>query len=877
MVNDDLDADRTQSFVDLTVGANISHFKIINKIGAGGMGEVYLAEDTKLNRRVALKFLSAYLSSDEKYKARFRREAQAAAALDHKNIVTVYEVGEYGGRPFFSMQYVEGKSLSNILKTQPPSQQEAITLVTQICEGLSEAHQSGITHRDIKPSNVVVDSHGRPKLVDFGLATISGTERLTKSGAALGTVGYMAPETVRGELTDARSDIFSVGVLLYELITGRQPFLRVSNAATLHAIVYESPEEVAVLKPNVPDELQRIIDRALEKNPNTRYQSIDDFLNDLKTLEHAFNAGVRLPVAKPMRSRRSWLNTGLVGLLIVVGLVLMISLSSRRMILNWFGGDRLPDQPHLAVLPFTDIGEPIFGQAFSDGLMETLSSKLTQMEQFHGSLLVVPASDVRQQGVSSAKQARRTFGVNLAVSGSIQQFAEVVRMTLNLIDTKSERQLRASVIDYTLTDLTTLQDSIVIVLANMLQVHLRPEEEKVMRSDGTDTPEAYELYLRGQGYLQYADKLANVDTAIELFQQALDYDPDYTLALAGLGEAYWNKYSAKADPQWEELAVYNSRRALEVNDQVAQVYVTLGIIYNGTGRYEQAVEEFNQALSLDTTNRAAFEGLAKALVSSNMLDTAEAVYKKMISLRPNEWAAYAKLGFFYAYHGRYEDALEQAEQAVALEPDGYRAWNNIGGLFFALGEYYQSQEMWERSVEIDPNYGALSNLGAVYFMNGNFTKAAQKYGQALERNDYDYRIWFNFASALISTGENYRAREAYTKGIELAEIQRQINPHDPWLLAQLADAYASVGDSNKAVSLIDEALEFDPENVDIMVTAGSVLEQIGNRDRALSLIVDALKRGYSRNQIEPLPELRGLINDPRFDSMLIENALPASD
>jgi len=634
---------------------------------------------------------------------------------------------------------------------------------------------------------------------------------------------------------------------------------------------------VAVLKPNVPDELQRIIDRALEKNPNTRYQSIDDFLNDLKIVENAIDAGVRLPVAMPMRSRRSRLYTGLVGLLIVAGLVLLASPSSRRTILNWFGGDRLPDQPHLAVLPFINIGEPIFGQAFSDGLMETVSSKLIQLEQFHGSLWVVPASEVREQQVISASQARRTFGVNLAVSGSIQQFAEVVRMTLNLIDAQSERLLRAAVIDHALTDLTTLQDSIVIILANMLEVHLRPEEEEVMLSGGTNKPEAYELYLRGQGYLQYADKLANVDTAIELFQQALDYDPDYALALAGLGEAYWNKYSAKADPQWEELAVYNSRRALEVNNQVAQVYVTLGLIHSGTGRYEQAVEEFNQALSLDTTNRAAYEGLAKALVSSNMLDTAEAVYKKVIFLRPNNWAAYTKLGLFYAYHGRYEDALEQAELAVALEPGGYRAWNNLGGLYLYLGENDRAREMCERSVEFDPNYGALSNLGAIHFMNRNFTEAAQKYEEALELNDYNYRIWFNFASALNSSGENYRAREAYTKGLELAEIQRQINPHDPWLLSQLADAYASVGDSDKAVSLIDEALELDPENVDMMVTAVSVFEQIGNRDRALSLIVDALKRGYPRNQVEPLPELRGLMNDPRFDSMLNDSALPATN
>jgi len=881
VAENDAQDDPTQSFTALTVGTAVAHYRIISRIGAGGMGEVYLAEDTELNRKVALKFLPFHMSASQECRTRFKREAQAAAALDHENIATVYEVSEFSGRPFFSMQYVEGRSLREVIKARPLSLEEAVSLSVQICEGLSEAHRCGITHRDIKPSNVVVDSHGRPRLVDFGLAIVKGAQRITKTGTALGTVGYLAPEIVRGEPADTRSDIFSVGVLLYELVTGCQPFLKDSEAATLHAIAYDSPEPVALLREGVPEELQRIVDRALDKNRDTRYGSIDDLLNDLRVLHYAVVGGERLPVARPLRHRRARSNARLVGsftVAVLVVLALFLVPGSRQTIREWFGAGRVPNERHLAVLPFADLGGGDLGQIFCDGLIETLSSKLTQLEHFHGSLLVVPASEVRQRGVASAGQARAAFGVNLAVSGSIQQLGQAVRVTLNLIDAESERQLRASVVDHVLTDLTALQDSTVVIVANMLEVQLRPEEERVLQAGRTNSPGAYDLYVRGQGYLQHAEKLANVDTAIEFFQQALDRDPDYVLALAGLGEAYWRKYSVETDPRYEELAVYSSRRALALDDQIAPVYVTLGLIYTGTGRYQEAADVFNQALSLDSTSRAAFAGLAEALESMGRLDAAEEVYRKAIAVRPDHWPGYTNLGLFYVTYGRYDEALEQLDRAVALGQDGYVVWNDLGGLYFAVGEIDRAQEMWERSVRIEPNYGALSNLGILHFMNDRFALAAQKYEMALELNNRDYRIWLNLASVLKRVpGEDTRSGEAYSRGIELAEVQRQINPSDPGLLAQLADAYASIGDDDRAISRIDEALELDPNNVETMVTGGCVFEQIGHRDRALSLIANALKCGFPRNQIEPLPELRELMKDPRLDRMMDEGRAPGSD
>jgi len=299
----DSDDDRTQSFVALTSGTMVSHYKIIEKIGAGGMGEVYLAEDTKLNRKVALKFLPQHLCQDEDCRKRFTREAQAAAGLDHPNIAGIYEVGEFNGRPFFAMQVVEGQSLREVVAGKELPIERILEIVIQVCEGLQAAHDKGIIHRDIKPSNILIDGHGRVRIVDFGLAAVQGSEQLTKTGSTLGTIGYMSPEQVRGQETDHRSDLFSLGVVLYELTTKQNPFKRDSDAATLKAVSDDLPEPLARFKSGLPDGLQAIIDKALEKAPKTRYQHADGMVSDLMRLcQEASGQVVRTPVG-PQRKR----------------------------------------------------------------------------------------------------------------------------------------------------------------------------------------------------------------------------------------------------------------------------------------------------------------------------------------------------------------------------------------------------------------------------------------------------------------------------------------------------------------------------------------------------------------------------------------------
>ncbi|UCD93866.1 MAG: protein kinase [Candidatus Zixiibacteriota bacterium] len=882
MTSEEPDNDRTVSGVILPKGTAVAQYRIIERIGFGGMGEVYLAEDAALKRNVALKFLLPVYASREDFRRRFTREAQAAAALSHPNIITIHEVSEYMGRPFFAMELVEGRSLRSIIQDKPPAMSRVLDIAIQVCEGLREAHDSGIIHRDVKPANILTDKRGEVKILDFGLARIEGVSGLTRPNTALGTVGYMSPEQVSGEPADSRSDIFSLGIVLYEMVTGRHPFMKDSAPATLNAILQDTPEPVARYKADVPDDLQKIIDKALEKSHEMRYHHIDDILTDLKRLRRDVASGssvLSTEVLTAAARRRAYLPV-MAPLAIVALAVLLVLIipSSRQSLFRMFGAETVPSRKHLAILPFANVGEVTANQAFCDGLLETLTSKVTQLEQFQDSFWVIPASEVRELNVGSARQARKAFGITLAITGSVQHMREKLRMTMNLVDAKDGRQLRSMVIDAYPADVSALQDSIVIELARMLEVQLRPEGRRLVEAGGTEVPRAYELYLNGRGYLKEFREAGNLNTAIELFRSSLGSDSSFALAYAGLGEAYWCKYRITKESDWVEQATAMCRRAMELDDQVVPGYVTLGMIYRGTGRHEEAVAEFKRALALDSFNNDAYRGLARAYEEMNKAELAEATYRKVIELKPDYWGGYFDLSMFYIYQGRQEEALELLDKVVEYGPVRYVGWNDLGALYFQFGQWDEAREMWDRSLEIEPNYGAYSNLGSLHYVRQQYADAAAMYEKALKLDDHDYNVWMNLASAYYWMPEKRtKAPEIYNRAIELAEKVREINPRDVDALANLGECYAMTARREKALLMTEQALSLMPDNVYIMAQAGIVYEVLGERDSAIELFGRALKYGYPRSYIEHSPALKDLLADPRFQDMIQGNGDAGKD
>ncbi|MFZ5981591.1 MAG: protein kinase domain-containing protein, partial [Candidatus Zixiibacteriota bacterium] len=395
----------TRSFTVLSTGTKISHYKIINKVGAGGMGEVYLAEDTELDRKVALKFLPSYLCPDEDCRKRFKREAQAAAKLSHPNIIHIYEVSEYQGRPFFAMEHVEGRTLGNVIKDDKLDLKKVIELTLQICEGLQEAHEAGVVHRDIKPANIVLDNKGYPKLLDFGLASVRGGEKVTKTGSTLGTVGYMSPEQSQGKEVDRRSDLFSLGVVLYEMITGKAPFTEEYEAATIHAIINETPEPLARYKTRVPEDLQRIVSKLLEKDPDRRYQSAADVMADLNRLKGSGGKAKERPMWKAA------LKMFLIGCLI--GVIFFII---KQYLFPGNEDDR--EKPKmLAVLPFENLGDPA-DEYFADGITDEVIASLSKLS---GLGVISRTSSNRYKKTSkSLREIGKELGVDYILEGTIK-------------------------------------------------------------------------------------------------------------------------------------------------------------------------------------------------------------------------------------------------------------------------------------------------------------------------------------------------------------------------------------------------------------------------------------------------------------------------
>jgi len=466
-------------------------------------------------------------------------------------------------------------------------------------------------------------------------------------------------------------------------------------------------------------------------------------------------------------------------------------------------------------------------------------------------------------------EAHKLFGVNLTVTGSLQRVDDTFRLILNLVDAKNLRQLNSAVIDVKAVDVSALQEKSVTQLLAMLDLELNPGTRKVIEAGTTSVAGAYQFYLEGRGYLQRYENTENVDAAISLFKLSVKEDSLYALAHAGLGEAYWRKYENLKDVRWVELATRECEQAYGLNSDLAPVNVILGMIHAGTGRYEEAVQNFQRALKSDPTNAAAYRGLARAYEAQKLLGKAESTYKRAIELKPDYWAGYNELGTFYYRHERYQEAASQFQQVVRLTPDNYRGYNNLGAIYYLLERWKDAREMFEKSFSLHSSYSVASNLGTLYFIEGKYADATRRYESALIINNSDYLIWGNLASAYYWTpGERQKAQNYYHRAIDLAEEQRKINPHDADVISDLAGYYAMTGDSESALSLLQQSLEMSPNDAQIMYRAGTTYEQLGERENAIYWIIKAMESGYSKSEIEHQPELRKLLADARFKDMV---------
>jgi serine/threonine-protein kinase len=663
------------------------------------------------------------------------------------------------------------------------------------------------------------------------------------------------------------------------MATGRQAFRRESPPQTLTAIIESQPEPIALLNPAFPPPARWIIERCLAKEPAERYASTVDLARELSDLrEHlaevdASASGSTVtsgPVPVQRRPSGRLRAAGAVAaVLAIAGASMAVVPPLRERLAVTLKLRPVPREKGIAVLPFRSTSSDRDERYLTDGLAETLASRLSQLERFHGSLWVVPASEVRQAGVTSAAGARRAFGVTLVVTGSLQRLGNRLRLNASLVDAADLRQLRAlGPADYRLDDLS-LQDAVVEQVARMLEVALGPDEQQALRQGGTSAGGAYALYLQARGHLQRYEQAESLERSISLFQQALQQDPDYALAYAGLAEAQWRLYRLTRNATLVDLARQACERALRLNNLLAPVHVTLGIIRAGTGEAETALADFDRALALDPADADAVREKAQAYEALGRAKEAEDTYLRAIRLRPVYWGNHSRLGALYWRHGRYAEAERAFRKAIELTPDNARGYANLGGILHVMGRDEEAVAALDQSMAIRPTYAAASNLGTIQFMSGRFVAAARAYEKALELDAHDYRLWRNLAASYYwAPGEREKAGAAYERAARLAEEQLRVNPRDASVLVDLADCHAMLGNEARSRRDLSKALALAPHDVEVQETAASVYEELGDREAALRWIRQALAAGYPREQLERDPGLAALRADPHYGALV---------
>ncbi len=855
---------------DLT-GTTVGRFAVRVRLGAGGMGEVYRADDTKLKRSVALKRMAPHLRADARYRQRFLKEAERASRLSDQHIAGLYDVLEEDGEVFLVMEYVEGETLRQRFQ-RPLSVEEFLAIAAQCGEALVAAHARGLVHRDLKPENIMLTPAGQVKVLDFGVAKrlprpdeTAATETFepTTAGGLSGTPAYMAPETLLEKEADGRADIFSLGVVFYEALTGRHPFLAASFVATSDRILREPPAPLLALNPRAPAELERIVAKMLAKRPEERYQTAADLLVDLRALER----GAPLPGLRAVstRGRRRLLPAAALALVVLAALLVP---AVRERLLCAAGRCPVPAEKRLVVLPFINIGDDPANQVFCAGLTFTLSSKLAQLEQFHGSLLVVSASEVVDKDVHTAEEARKEFGVNLVLTGSVQRAGERVLLTASLVDARTRKTLRSLIFDAQADDSAALQDGVARRVAELLELELQPQAESVLALGGTTVPGAYELYLQGWGYLQNYDKPENLESAVSLFQQALLLDPNFALAHARLGDAYLKLYGVTRERQWVESARRACQRALELERNLPAGHNCLGAFYGRTGESEKAVEEFQRALQSQPTSDEAYRGLASAYERLGRTTEAEKTYRRAIDLRPDYWVGHVWLGNFYIRQARYDDAARLYRQAAAVDPANVQAQRNLGGVYIMLGRYEEAIAALQTANDIKPTSEVYSNLGLAYFYQRRYREAVEAFEEAARRGRLDYRVAGNLARAYHWAGERAKADETYAQAVNLAHAQLEVNPEDADVHILLAHYQAMRGRRREALDHLQQALRRRPDEPEFLFLAALVHNQLGQRAQALDFLEKAAAQGYSLAEIRAAPELDTLRGDARFRALV---------
>ncbi len=745
---------------DLSKGTTFAErYQLIEELGRGGMGVVYKAQDTKLKRTVALKFLPTELTYIPEVRERFMQEAQAAAALDHPNICTVHEFDEAEEKTYISMAYVEGQSLKKKIESGPLALDEAIGIATQVAEGLQEAHKRGVIHRDIKSANIMVTEKGQAKIMDFGLARLEEGTLVTKEGMTMGTIAYMSPEQARGEKVDLRTDIWSFGVLLYELFSGRLPFKGEHDQAVVYSILNEEPASVTESRSDIPLSIDQVVCKALEKNPEKRYQLMDELLDDLKSISEGIvpeEIKVRLRKARLLRRKRAILYAGIAGLLIIAAVIILSLFTGRTEALE-----------AVAVLPLENLtGDP--GQEFFvDAATDELIGQLAQI----GALRVISRRSVMQyKGVKKPiPEIAQELNVDAVVEGTVLHVGDSVRIRVQLIEAlPEERNLWAQTYDREMTDVLVMYKEMARAIADKTRVELTSQEEANLASTRQVNPEAYEAYNKGMFHF-YKLTPQDLELALQYFELALEKDPDYALAYVGIGQVWGGRQqqglvSASEAGQKSRAA---RQKALELDDTLPEVHYALATQKTwGDWDWEGAEKEFQRAIELNPNYPDPRAYYSYFLFYMERPEEAMAQIERALELDPFHAAFRSIYAWDLMYARRFDEAVEHLQETLRTAPTDQMTLSALKSAYHVKGMYEEALEIWKMWFATKGDREAEEALARGYEEGGYSGALSSVAEMMIERSRTTFVTPWQIATLYTRAGKNEEALEWLEKAYE---------------------------------------------------------------------------------------------------------------
>jgi len=871
------------------IGSSIGPYHILRELGAGGMGEVYLAEDERLRRKVALKSISRDEVPSPDMKKRLLREARIVAKLNHPNIAAIYDVIEAKDRSCIVMEYVEGEALSGLMQRGRLPYIDALRIGMQVCTALMEAHSHGVVHRDLKPANIRLTPEGKVKVLDFGLAIVSdlkidgiqgippSTASTLETGKMAGTPAYMAPEQILAKEVDQRSDIYSTGVLLFEMLTGQLPFKGDNLMELALAVLTKPAPEVSSLDPSLPVELNSLVGRAMAKAPEDRYSSAGELRQEIGRILAAITgtgevSGVSTEEERTTvppshvwrwRQRKTAILSAVAGLAILV--VLMIYSNP------WRARKAAPiaaRSPIVVVLPFTNLsGDPSKAHICA-GISTSLTIALARLNGVRTISSGVVDDFVRKYGRNPSRIAKE-LDATMVVDGGVQESGGRLRITASLVrpDGSIEWPYEDTV---GLSEIFTLQARLAEGLGAHLTSRLTEVSRQLLAKPLTTDVVAFEDYSRGMEYIERRDVPGNLQLAVDAFRRAVARDPKFSAAHAALGEACWLLYFQTKQQQWVDKSREAILEALRLDPEQSEVRLSLAQLLQGTGRADEALAELRKVIALQPDNDDAHRLIGQILSDRAQFSAAITEFNEAIRLRPGFWTNHMSLATAYFKAGRLAEAARSYLKVTELQPDNAWAFGNLGVAYMELGDNRRALVSLEKSIGITPDAYTYANLGTVRYWQGDFEEAARATQAAIKLLPDEAWIHRNLGDAYARLGRHQEAEGSYAEAVRLSEELLRVNPKDSYARAKLALYQAKLGRRQEAKRNAEEALKMGAEDKDVLYSKAVVHCLLGETEPAIATLRLALEHGYSRFDMKKDDDLAILRPLPAYEKLLNE-------